>query len=247
MKNKLILLCIAIIILQSFFINVTFSAEQTIKPITTVFLKFADNTKYTEINTASMTSELLLTELTECKYISLVERFPIVDAINAEKKMNATEEAQHEAIEKQDFGFVFNVEERSMNSKRRGDSLPSDDTRLIGEKYKANYLLHGAIEFLGTDIITDEGLKYYTGISRTTLYLTAIITVRLIHANTGEVVWAKSIRGISKDNFFEYQGIGVGTKKLNSQLFFKAVKKACEITKKELTADFEKGLIKLPQ
>lgn len=247
MKRIFIKVCIATLLLQSFFINIIFSAEQIIKPVTVVFLKFADNTKYTEINTAGMTSELLLTELADCKYIALVERFPVEDAFAAERRMNATEEVQHEVIGKQDFRFVFNVRDRNMNIKRCGDFLPSEDTKVIGEKYKANYLLHGAIEFLGTDIITDEGLKYYTGISRTTPYLTAIITVRLIHAKTGEVVWAKSIRGVSKDNYFEYKGIGGGTKQLNSELFRKAVQKACEITRKELSADFEKGLVKLPQ
>ncbi len=96
-------------------------------------------------------------------------------------------------------------------------------------------------------LATDETLKYFTGISHTAPYLTAVIVVRLVHADTGEVIWAKRIRGISKDNYLEYKGIGAGTKELNSQLFFKAVKKACEITRKELTADFEKGLIKLPR
>ncbi len=249
-KHILLKVSVVLLLLQVFRIMPAYAATSKIQrnnPITTVMLRFVDNTQYSKINTAKMASELLLTELFDCQYLALVERYPVEEALNAEDRMNVTEEKKWEAVDNQDFEYLFQMKENDMNKKGRGDFVPKEVTKVIGEKYHAEYLVHGTIEFLGTGIATDETLKYFTGISRTTPYLTAGIAVRLIHANTGEVVWAKRIRGISKDSYFEYKGIGGGTKELNSQLFHKAVQKACEITRRELTADFEKGLIKLTQ
>ena len=234
-----------LIFLQAFATNQVFAASKTIAPASTVVLRFVDNTQFSEINTAKMAGELLLTELFDCKYLVLMERFPVDSALNAEDRINVTDEKEWEAVDNQDFDYLFQTKERNMNKKGCGDFVSKEETNVIGEKYHADYLLHGTIEFLGASVATDEILKYFTGISRTTPYLTAGIAVRLIHANTGEVVWAKRVRAISKDNYFEYKGIGSGTKQLNSELFRKAIQKACEITRRELTTDFEKGLIKL--
>lgn len=247
MKHLWLYISLFLLFLQSIAIFPAFAAEKRVNPVPTVVLGFVDNTLYSEINTAKMAGELLLTELFDCKYLALVERFPIEAELNAEDRLNVTEEKKWEAVDNQDFGYLFQMKDRDMNKKGCGDFVPKEETRVIGDKYKADYLVHGTVEFLGTGVATDENLKYFTGISRTTPYLSAGIAVRLIQANTGQVVWAKSIRGVSKDNYIEYKGIGAGTKKLNSELFRKAVQRACEITRRELTSDFEKGLIKLPK
>ncbi len=247
MKQFWVYISMFLVFLQAFLVFPAFASVQKIKPVTTVVLRFVDNTQYSEINTAKMAAELLLTELFDCQYLALAERFPVEAALNAEDRMNVTVEKEWEAVDNQDFDYLFQMKERDMNKKGCGDFVPKEETKVIGDKYKADYLVHGTVEFLGTGVATDENLKYFTGISRTTPYLSAGIAVRLIQANTGEVVWAKSIRGVSKDNYIEYKGIGAGTKKLNSELFRKAVQRACEITRRELTADFEKGLIKLPK
>lgn len=250
MKKFFLNISVLLFFLQVFSTYPVFAAvqnQQKVESITTVMLRFVDNTQYSEINTAKMATELFLTELFDCQYLALVERYHVEEALNAENRMNITEDKKWEAVDGQDFDYLFQMKENDMNKKSRGDFVPKEETKVIGEKYHADYLVHGTIEFLGTGIASDETLKYFTGISRTTPYLTARIVVRLIHANTGEIVWAKRISGISKDNYYEYKGIGGGTKKLNSELFRKALKNACEITRRELTSDFEKDLIKLPK
>lgn len=250
MKRLWLKISVLLVFLQAFSTVPVFATTQDakiIKPITSVVLQFVDNTQYDEINTAKMAAELLLTELFDCEYLALMERFPVEGVQKAENRLNGTEEAKWDAVANDDFEYLFRMKERKMKTKGLGDFVEKEETKVIGEKYHADYLIHGTVEFLGTGVATDQTLKYFTGISRNTPYLTAGIAVRLIHANTGKVVWAKRINGISKDNYYEYQGIGAGTKKINSQLFHKAIQNACLITRKELTNDFEKGLIKLHQ
>ena len=66
----------------------------------------------------------------------------------------------------------------------------------------AKYLLHGSIDYLGTGESSFMLPFPKYDFSYKAPYLDAVVTIRLIKADTGEVVWLAQKRGASKESLW---------------------------------------------
>lgn len=213
-------------------------------PASAVVLSFADNTKYEYIqdNTEIMESALL-NELIMLPELSLMERTVINETLAAEEKLNKPLENVSVVVENADFKAAFEAAENDASSKAIGDKILPSTTRMLGEKYHADYLIHGTIDYM------QKGKKQtflplkHSAVDITNPYLETLVTVRLIKADSGAIVWSKQERAVSKESLWSYKDtkhsakIGSGT--FSDTLFHNALEKASIKIVKALREDLK--------
>ena len=83
-------------------------------------------------------------------------------------------------------------------------------------------------------------LQYFV-LSNTSQSLEAVVTVKIIKASTGEVVWTKQERAASKNSVNKALGVTLGTKGFSSDLFYEALDKISKRIVKDLAKDLKNG------
>lgn len=127
-----------------------------------------------------------------------MERRVIKEALDAERKLSLSAKDVDEVVANNDFATVFAAADNNLNEKIRGDYVPVKQTKLIGQKYHADYILHGTIEYLG------KGKNYMMVplpqfmVSSVNPYLEAWVTVRLIDAQSGKILVAQGKRSFKR-------------------------------------------------
>ena len=213
--------------------------------ISLVFLSFSDTTPYSEMKTNEIIDDYLLEELLNIPFIHVMERRVIKEALDAERKLVLTDKDIKNVVATNDFATVFAAAENDLNSKKKGDSIPAEVTRVIGSRYHADYILHGTIDYLG------KGKNFMMvplpnfALSSVNPYLEAWVTLRLIEAKTGRVLWCRKEKGISKDSLYGImkgtQGVSFGTSEFSNQFFVEAMKKVSKKFAKSFANDLETG------
>lgn len=215
------------------------------RSISMVFLTFSDSTPYSEMKTNEIIDDYLLEELLNLKNVRVMERRVIKEALDAERKLSLSAKDVDEVVANNDFATVFAAADNNLNEKIRGDYVPVKQTKLIGQKYHADYILHGTIEYLG------KGKNYMMVplpqfmVSSINPYLEAWVTVRLIDAQSGKILWWRREKGVSRDSLYNIQGFTFGTGEFSNQLFVEAMKKISKKVADSLEKDLEQGKLNL--
>lgn len=226
----------------AFSFSVAYAAPRS---ISLVFLTFSDTTPYSEMKTNEVIDDFLLEELLNLPSVHVMERRVIKEALDAEKQLTLKDGDVKEVVAANDYATVFAVAENDLNSKKMGDSIPLKNTRIIGNKYHADYILHGTIDYLG------KGKNFmmvplpHFFVSSVNPYLEARVTLRLIDAQTGRIIWSRKERGVSKDSLYNLKGFTFGTGEFSNQLFVEAMKKISKKFAESLADDLEKGKLLL--
>ena len=213
------------------------------KPVSIVFLSFEDNTPYSQMKTNEIIEEYLLEKLLDINSVQVMERMVVKEALDAERKLTISFQDIDEVVANNDFASVFAASENDLSNKTKSEHVSSKQTRIIGEKYHADYILHGTIDYLG------KGKSYMMvplpkfTVSSENPYLEAWVTVRLIKAETGEIVWRRKEKGVSKDSLYGIKGFTFGTGEFSNQLFVEAMKKISKKVAKDLSLDIERKSI----
>lgn len=215
------------------------------QPVKIVFLNFTDNTSYRDLHVSEVMDELLLERLFGANKFVLMEHCNDEDVIIAESKFNFTSDYLYNAVDNKDFATVFQASENDISDKMEGEYLDADSTKVIGRRNGAEYLLHGSIDelFVENDFMILP-LKDYIFTNKSH-ELVAYATVRIIHADTGKIVWARKEKGVSKESLHSLQNITVGTTKFSNQMFYEALDKICKKVVKDLVKDLKKGKLVL--
>lgn len=217
------------------------TAHAAPRPISIVFLTFSDLTPYSEMKTNEIIDDFLLEELLNINSIHVMERRVIKEALDAEKQLTLKDKDVQNIVANNDFATVFAVSDNDLNNKRRGDSIPAKQTKVIGEKYHAGYILHGTIDYLGKGKNLMMVPLPHFFVSSVNPYLEARVTLRLIDAQTGKIVWSQKEKGVSKDSLYNLKGFTFGTGEFSNQLFVEAMKKISKKFAQGLADDLEKG------
>lgn len=230
--------CFFILVL---YFNVTAGNANAQTPVKVVFLDFANNTIYSDFQVDEVMDELLLERLFEANKFIIMERYNDEETKNAEGKINFTSEHLFDSVEKKDFSAIFQASENDISTKDKGDYIDVEYTRIIGKKNNAEYLLYGSID----DLYVKSGfmilpLKYFV-LSNTSQSLEAVVTVKIIKASTGEVVWTKQEKAASKNSVNKALGVTLGTKGFSSDLFYEALDKISKKIVKDLAKDLKNG------
>ncbi|MBQ6004858.1 MAG: hypothetical protein IJL14_01250 [Selenomonadaceae bacterium] len=163
-----------------------------------------------------------------------------------------------EAMNSGDFNPLFEGEgfdenkAQSIATAQVGQIITPSITQAIGKAHNAEYLIQGTIINLGTGAWwSDDYAELSSALNLATSLMTSSIPlgglgnliggveigkigigvqcdVRIIKAATGEVIWAKRVVGISEQVNLSLGLITIGSRKLNNNLYTKAMDKAAQ-------------------
>lgn len=228
-----------------------------------VLMKFTDNTRFYKIGSSEILSDLITEKLIASGKFRLKERYPI--DISAERKLyekNAAEKDNAEiAIETGNLDALFSGEGFNQNKAGNidtavtGQIVQPELTRAIGEKNGVEYLIQGTMEGIGFGVTEDDSIgktatqiaqmhgtigtigKIFSGAKTQKKFLGVAVSMRIIEANTGKVVWDKKIVGYSHVTSLSNNKLAIGNKKLQEETFHKALNEAAENIVKAVIKD----------
>lgn len=210
--------------------------------VSMVVLSFDDSTPYKSWQTAEIMEDLLLSDIMNFPDIDLMERSTVKEAVLAEQSLNGT--SVDNIVGTDDFDVIYDGVAGQACLQKVGDKVNPEKTKYLGEAHHARYLLHGSIDYLGTGESSFMSPLPAYDFSYKAPCLDAVVTIRLIKADTGEVIWLTQKRGASKESLWKYKGVSIGSDELNNQLFVEALEKISKKVMKQMTEDMKKGILK---
>lgn len=207
-----------------------------------VVLSFDDNTPYKSWHTAEVMGDLLLSDIINFPDIDLMERNTVKEVLTAEQSLNGSNMENLAATD--DFDIIYDNVAGQACLQKLGDKVNQEKSKYLGEVHHAKYLLHGSIDYLGTGESSFMLPFPKYDFSYKAPYLDAVVTIRLIKADTGEVIWLTQQRGASKESLWKYKGVAIGSDELNNQLFVEALEKVSKKVMKQLAEDMKNGVLK---
>ena len=263
--KKIFSILIAIFILAAN--EVTFATDSP----ACAFLKFTNDTRYKNIGVAENFSELVLEKLLAKTQINLIET-QIIDKnleemLYNEKISNIASAKKAVAAGNLNLifeGDIFNpIRADSISTAERGQIISPEITRKIGAETGAEYLIHGTITNLGNGTWDESEAGFVASLITSALFGGEINTktlasgiilqcdLRIIKAETGEVVWKKNFSGyISKSatgTGRKYLGMGISidspvkAPKLESKEYSKLLEETVKEITKGVIEDFNAG------
>ena len=150
---------------------------------------------------------------------------------------------------------------QSIATAQVGQVIDPEITSAIGKAHNAEYLIQGTIINLGTGTWWNENfenisnmMNTLSGLTNTSIPLGMVGNVlggidvgkigvgvqcdlRVIKAETGEVIWSKRVVGVHDQVNLNLGIVSVGSRKLNNNFYTKAMDKAAQKIVDELVAD----------
>ena len=233
------------------------------------FVKFSNDTRYQNVDAASILSDLVIEKLLASGKFNLVESNPIdqdMEKLLYDEKFRQAELTKT-GIENKDLNEVFegvafdSKQAESIATAQVGQIISPDITAKIGHDNGAEYLIQGTIVGLGKGTWRDLNKELKSDLSSalaalvtkdksllssSNVVVSALIVqsdLRIIKASTGEVIWAKDFIGYSGR---EIKGKTVTTfdaADYNSKEFMEVMNLAAENIAKGLIKDLDDGKI----
>lgn len=244
MKSCFIVLIAFVITLIS---SVAFAEEPTF-----IMLRFSNDTRYKNIDSASVLSDLVIEKLLASGKFNFKETKPIDEDIEAQlydvktrELLNLTTSLQNKNLNALFEGQGFDTKQaQTIGTADIGQIITPSITSTIGNEHDAEYIIQGTVINIASGNTPGKDL-----FGRTTIFnnpdasAIAIETdLRVIKAKTGEVIWRKIVTGkkTTKLTHLPY-GIKLGSAKLTSDLYDKAMNDAVEKISAALIEDLSSG------
>lgn len=201
------------------------------------FVNFVNNTQFKQMAPEKIFSELLMSELINFQEIYFVEQNILNESLEAQDRLNKGSASMEKAAESGDFAYLIESQERKEVSQTvKGDFLPLDDVKFIGEKYGVDYILHGTFDFIGAKKEIKTDLVPIIGVEKLKFSILALGTVRIIDVSNGEVVWVYRDKGIANDRYYSSKIVKYGTKDFNTAMVDEAMLKMTQNIAQKLNA-----------
>ena len=249
-QNRLIFSIVTIlVILISNFSSVSASSA--------VIMKFTDKTRFYKIGSAEILSDLITEKLLASGKFRLKESYPI--DISVERKLYERNAAEHDnaeiAMQNENLDALFSGEGFNKNKAGnidtavKGQIVMPELTRAIGEKCGVEYLIQGTLENIGFAVTSDESVgtiasivgggigQIFAGAKTEKKFLGVAVSLRIIEANNGKVVWDKKVIGHSHVTNLSNNKLAIGNNKLQEETFHKALNEAAENIVKAVLED----------
>lgn len=240
--KKFFLILTAILILSS----TAFAQDPT-----SIMLKFSNDTRFKNLDSASVLSDLVMEKLLATGRFNFRETKPIDKDIEAmlydvksQELLTITGATARGNLNALFEGADFNGEQRdTIGSTKVGDIIDPKITAKIGNEHGAEYIIQGNIinlgngEFLNKDI--EEASQIANALSRMAgmggfsvseeqAGIGVDVDLRIIRASTGEVVWYKNVLGKKLTTLSKIGLIKAGSTKLTSELYSAAMEDAAQ-------------------
>lgn len=222
---------------------------------TCIMLKFSNDTRYKNVDSASVLSELVFEKLLASGKFNFKESKPIDKDMELmlydEKFRNIANLRQ--SIEHGNFNVLFGDESfsskyaQSVATAEVGQFVSPAITSAIGRENGAEYLIQGTIVNLGQGHFSDKIHQKKTPRSRgfyayqKTAGVGVEVALRVIKAETGEVIWADNISEMKKTSLTQVGIFMVGTAKLTTDMYSKMMNNAAQKIADALIADLDSG------
>ena len=249
MKKFLVTLVLTLTLLN-------FSSSCAANP-TCIFMKFTDDTRFDKLDTAETLSEEVMLKLVASGKFNFSETRPLDEDIETKLYNENLRDLKYleTAIETGDFNPLFEGEgfdERkaaAISSAQVGQIISPEITSAIGREHNAEYLIQGTIINLGTGAWWRDDYEALSGaLNLATAALSSAIPlgdfvggvdisktgigvqcdVRIIKAATGEVIWNRRVVGVNEQVNLDIGLISIGNRKLNNNLYAKAIDTAAQ-------------------
>ena len=232
-------------------------------------LTFSDNTRFKQIGTADMLSELVLEKMMNSGTLNFKETKPlatnaVIQLYDEDGKMYSTinqcrATGNYDAVfEGRQFDSAF---ARSIDLAKEGDVVEPELIKQIGQESGVKYLIQGSIDGYsngeGTDALAYVGLalaaipgasllkSLFGNSSSKELLFGVSCTLRVIDTDTGKVIWQKkgyeesSVSSVSIGN-----KVTVGQEDVTTKTFYAALNKVADSLANMLVEDVKQH--KLP-
>ena len=244
--KKIIIMLILILIAT---ISMAFAYESP-KP-TCVLIKFENDTRYKNIDSASVLSDLVIEKLLTSGNFNLVETKPIDQDIEAMLYDNKVREIASVEYAMSQGNYTPLFEGPGFNPKlaestataQLGQIISPEITSQIGRQHGAEYLIQGTIINLGNGI-SDNDLQNYGGgeyIRQIEAGIAIQVDLRIIKAATGEVVWQKTVSSLKKKTLTQVMIFKIGSAKLTSETYRRAIEDTAQTISSELIEAVKSG------
>ena len=227
----------------------TFSVTVFAAP-TCVMLKFTNDTRYKNIDSAAVLSDLVLEKLLASGKFNLMETRPIdedIEALLYDEKQRDILNAEA-SIKSGNLNLLFESgtfdakHAQSVATAEVGQIVSSSIVSPIGRNHGAEYLIQGTIINLG------NGRDYWSGggggspyIAEKVSAIGVVADVRIIKASTGEVIWRKTATGTKKNSLVQVGVFKFGSSKLTAEMYNTSMARCAQEIVDGLLEDLEAG------
>ena len=223
-------------------ISATVSAEPNC-----VMMKFTNDTRYQNIDSASVLSDLVMEKLLASGKFNFVETTPLDEDIEMQLYDEKTRDilATETGAQRGNFNILFENETFDKNHAQSiamaevGQIVSPAITSKIGKEHNAEYLIQGTIIGMGNNFKISSS----SNSDQKSSTLAVVADVKIIKAATGEVVWQKISRGDKSNSLFNVYGLKLGSSKLNAEMYSTAMEECAENIVKNLLKDLDAGKV----
>ncbi len=225
---------------------------------TCILLKFSNDTRYKNIDSAAVLSDLVIEKLLASGKFNFNETKPIDEDIEAKlydvktrELLNLTTGLQNKNLNPLFEGQGFDkTQAQSIGTADVGQIVSPSITSAIGNAHGAQYLIQGTVINIGNGYWEENYLFLRGSDPDTKTSGIAIVTdLRVIKASTGEVVWRKIVTGEKKTTLVDlgkvisFAGFSpkVGSAKLTSDIYNQALDAAATKISDAMIEDLNAG------
>ena len=229
-----------------------------------VMLPFSDDTRFKAIDSSAKLSDKVMELMMASGRFSFKAPNPLEDNLQAQLYDERHQEfvnAQN-AIKNGDLNAVFEgagfseSNALTVDTAAVGQKVLPAVTANIGSAYGADYLIQGSVIDLGRGIYDNQGVELASSVlsnlglpafSQKENGIGIVAELRIIRADTGEVVWLtrKTERASKKRTEIGFTGLGFGSTKLTEDVHIKAIEDVSNKLVNALIADMDAGKVHL--
>ena len=229
---------------------------------TSIMLKFSNDTRFKNVDSASVLSDLVMEKLLATGRFNFRETKPIdknIEAmlydIKAQELLTITSSRKKGNLNDLFEGADFNGKTRdTIGSTKVGDIIDPKITSKIGNEHGAEYILQGNIINLGNGAFLNKDIEDASKIANAITQMAGMggfsvseeqagigvdVDLRIIRASTGEVVWRKNVLGKKLTTLSKFGMWKAGSTKLTSELYSAAMEDAAQKIADAIVGDLQ--------
>ena len=222
--------------------STTFAEEPTC-----ILLKFSNDTRYKNIDSAAVLSDLVIEKLLASGKFNFNETKPIDEDIEAKlydaktrELLNLTTGLQNKNLNPLFEGQGFDkTQAQSIGTADVGQIVSPSITSAIGNAHGAQYLIQGNIINMGNGV--EDKLYNSSAFGSKTSGIAIQTDLRVIKADTGEVVWRKIVTGEKTKTLVRIDVFKLGSAKLTSDIYNQALDDAATKISDAMIEDLNAG------
>jgi curli biogenesis system outer membrane secretion channel CsgG len=233
---------------------------------TSIMLKFSNDTRFKNVDSASVLSDLVMEKLLATGRFNFRETKPIDKDIEAmlydvksQELLNITTATAKGNLNNLFEGADFNGKQRdTIGSTKVGDIIDPKITSQIGNAHGAEYIIQGNVINLGNGEFLNKDIEDVSQVINAASSMAGMggfsmsqkqagigidVDLRIIRASTGEVVWRKNVLGKKITTLTKVGMFKSGSTKLTSELYAEAMEDAAQKITDAIIGDLQARML----